>query len=82
MDTRRIKRTKKEQEEPIKDNESEEESVLDFNTQKASLSPQQKRGKVLRNIEQLNLRSRVTKSRPKRNLGGTVNIDASLKSST
>ena len=30
---------KKEQEEPIKDNESEEESVLDFNAQKASLSP-------------------------------------------
>ncbi len=73
---------KKEQEEPIKDNESEEESVLDFNMQKASLSPQHKRGKVLRNIEQLNLRSRVTKSRPKRNLGGTGNIDANLKSST
>jgi hypothetical protein len=59
---------KKEQEEPIKDNESEEESVLDFNAQKASLSPQHKRGKVLRNIEQLNLRSRVANSRPKRNL--------------
>ncbi len=73
---------KKEQEEPITDNESEEESVMDFNTQKASLSPQNKRGKVLRNIDQLNLRSPVTKSRPKRNLGGTVNIDASLKSST
>jgi hypothetical protein len=38
----------KEQEEPIKDNESEEESVLDFNMQKAILSPQHKRGKVLR----------------------------------
>jgi hypothetical protein len=49
---------KKEQEELIKDNESEEESVLDFNTQKASLSPQHKRGQVLRNIDQqLNLRS-------------------------
>ena len=44
----------KEQEEPITDNESEEELVLDFNMQKASLSPQHKRGKVLRNIEQLN----------------------------
>ncbi len=73
---------KKEQEELITDNESEEESVLDSNTQKASLSPQNKRGKVLRNIDQLNLRSRLTKSRPKRNLGGTVNIDANLKSST
>jgi hypothetical protein len=73
---------KKEQEEPIKDNEFEEESVLDFNTQKASSSPQHKRGKVLRNIEQLNLRSRVANSRPKRNLGGTVNIDANLKSLT
>ncbi len=73
---------KKEQEEPNKDNESEEKSVLDFNTQKASLSPQHKRGKVLRNIEQLNLRSRVANSRPKRNLGGTVNIDANLKSLT
>jgi hypothetical protein len=41
----------KEQEEPIKDNELEDESVLDFNTQRASLSPQQKRGKVLRNID-------------------------------
>jgi hypothetical protein len=48
---------KKEQEETITDNESEEESVLDFYTQKASLSPQHNRGKVLRNIEQLNLRS-------------------------
>jgi hypothetical protein len=48
---------KKEQEELITDNESEEESVLDFNMQKASLSPQHKRGKVLRNIDQLNLRS-------------------------
>ncbi len=48
---------KKEQEEPIKDNESEEESVLEFNMQKASLSPQHKRGKVSRNIELLNLRS-------------------------
>jgi hypothetical protein len=74
--------SKKEQEEPIKDNESEEVSVLDFNTQKTSLSPQHKTGKVLRNIEQLNLRSQVTKSRPKRNLGGTVNIDVNLKSST
>jgi hypothetical protein len=73
---------KKEQEEPIKDNESEEESVLDFNTQKASLSPQHKRGKVLRNIEELNLRSWVANSRSKRNLGGTVNIDANSKSST
>jgi hypothetical protein len=73
---------KKEQEELIKDNESEEESVLDFKTQKASLSPQHKKGKMLRNIEQLNLRSRVANSRPKRNLGGTVNIDANLKSST
>jgi hypothetical protein len=69
----------KEQEEPITDNESEEEPVLVFNTQKTSLSPQHKRGKVLRNIDQLNLRSRVTKSRPKRNLGGTFNIDANLK---
>ena len=48
---------KKEQEEPIKDNESEDESVLDLNMQRASLSPQHKRGKVLRNIDQLNLRS-------------------------
>ncbi len=49
---------KKEQEEPIKDNESEDESVLDLNTQRALLSPQHKRGKVLRNIiQQLNLRS-------------------------
>ncbi len=72
----------KEQEEPITDNESEEESVMDFNTQKSSLSSQNKRGKVLRNIDQLNLRSRVAKSRPKRNLGGTGNSDASLKSST
>jgi hypothetical protein len=49
---------KKEQEEPIKDNESEDESDLDLNMQKASLSPQHKRGKVLRNInQQLNLRS-------------------------
>jgi hypothetical protein len=71
----------KEQEEPITDNESEEVPVMGFNTQKASLSPPNKRGKVLRNIDQLNLRSRVTKSRLKRNLGGTVNIDASLKSS-
>ncbi len=47
----------KEQEEPITDNDSEEEPVLDFNMQKASLSPQNKRGKVLRNIDQLNLRS-------------------------
>ncbi len=37
---------------------------------------------MLRNIEQLNLRSQVTKSRPKRNLGVSVNIDANLKSST
>ncbi len=73
---------KKEQEEPITNNESEEESVMGFNTQKASLSPQNKRGKVLRNIDQLILRSWVTKARPKRNLGGTVTIDASLKSST
>jgi hypothetical protein len=43
--------------------------------QKASLSPQHKKGKVLRNIDQLNIR-------PKRNSGGTVNIDANLKSST
>ena len=49
---------KKEQEEPIKDNESEEKSVLEFNMQKTSLSPQHKRGKVLRKInQQLNLRS-------------------------
>jgi hypothetical protein len=74
---------KKEQEEPIKDNESEDESVLDLNTQRASLSPQHKRGKVLRNInQQLNLRSRVANSRLKRNLASTVNIDANLKSST
>ncbi len=73
---------KKEQEEPITDNESEEESVLDFNTQKTPLSPQNKRGKVLRNIDQLNLRSQVTKSRPKGNSGGTLNIDSNLKSST
>ncbi len=74
---------KKEQEEPIKDNESEDESVFDLNTQRASLSPQHKRGKVLRNInQQLNLRSRVANSRPKKNLGGTVNIDENLKSST
>ncbi len=55
---------------------------MGFNTQKASLSLQNKIGKVLRNIDQLNLRSQVTKSRQKRNLGGTVNNDASLKSST
>ncbi len=74
---------KKEQEEPIKDNEFEDESVLDLNTQKSSLSLHHKRGKVLRNInQQLNLRSRVANSRPKRNLAGTVNIDANLKSST
>jgi hypothetical protein len=48
---------KKEQEEPITDNESEEEPVLDFNTQKSSLSLQNERGKVLRNIDQVNLRS-------------------------
>ncbi len=66
----------------ITDNESEEESVLDFNMQKASLLLQNKRGKVLRNIDQLTLRSQETKSRPKRKLGGTLNIDANLKSST
>ncbi len=49
---------KKEQEEPIKDNEPEHELVLDLNRQRASLSPQHKRGKVLRNIDQqLNLTS-------------------------
>ncbi len=49
---------KKEQEEPIKDNEPEDESVLDLNTQRALLSPQHKRGKVSWNIDQqLNLTS-------------------------
>jgi hypothetical protein len=48
----------KEQEEPIKDNEPEDESVLDLNTQIVSLSQQHNRGKVLRNIDQqLKLRS-------------------------
>jgi hypothetical protein len=71
---------KKEHEEPINDNEPEDESVLDLNTQRASLY---KRGKVLRNIDQqLHLRSQVANSRPKRNLAGTVNINANLKSST
>ncbi len=42
---------KKEQEEPIKDNEPEYEPVLDLNTQRTSLSPQHKRGKVLRDID-------------------------------
>jgi hypothetical protein len=51
-------KNKKEQEEPIKGNEPEHESVLDLNMQRASLSPQPKRGKVLRNIDQqLNLTS-------------------------
>jgi hypothetical protein len=51
---------KKEQDKPIKDNEPEDESVLDLNTQREPLSPQHKRGKVLRNIHQkLNLRSRI-----------------------
>ncbi len=43
---------KKEQEEPIKDNEPEHEPVLNLNTQRASLSPQHKSGKVLRDIDQ------------------------------
>jgi hypothetical protein len=73
---------KKEQEEPITDNESEEESFLDFNMQKASLSPQNKRGKVSRSIDQLIFRSQVTNSRPKRNSQITLNIDANLKSLT
>ncbi len=40
-----------EQKELIKDNELEDELVLDLNTQRASFSPQHKRGKVLRNID-------------------------------
>ncbi len=42
---------KQEQEKPIKDNEPEHEPVLDSNAQRASLSPQHKRGKVFRNID-------------------------------
>jgi hypothetical protein len=69
--------------EPMKDNEPDHEPVLDLNMQRASLLPQHKRGKALRNIEQqLNLTSRVANSRPKRNLAGTVHIDTNLKSST
>jgi hypothetical protein len=56
---------------------------------RASLSPQHKRGKVLRDIDQqLKLTPQVANSRQKRNLAGTVktmqlvNIDANLKSST
>ncbi len=49
---------KKEQEEKIKDNEPEHEPFLDLNTQRSSFSPQNKRVKVLRNIDQqLNLAS-------------------------
>ncbi len=43
---------KKEQEELIKDNEPEHEPVLDLNMQRASLLPQHKRGKVIRDIDQ------------------------------
>jgi hypothetical protein len=57
--------------------------------QRASLLPQHKRGKMLRDIDrQLKSTPRVANSRPERNLAGTVNtmqlgnIDANLKSST
>ncbi len=74
---KRIKR-KKEEEAPIKDNESEDQPVLNLNTQRASSPPQNKRGKLLRNID-AHLKSSTQKDstsiaylRPWRNLAGTV----------
>jgi hypothetical protein len=66
---------KKEQEAPIKDNESRDEpSVVNLKMQRESTRPPIQRGKVLRNFDAWTRKdsSQIAYSRPKRNLAGIV----------